>query len=191
MGAFLCANFVAVVLLSWMPKFLYDKFHLTLAMAGLTATVFAQLASMIGSPAGGWLADTLRRRRPGGRMMVQSIGVFAGAPFVVLCGMTESIGLLMAALACWGFFKGMYDANIFASVYDVIPPESRGSAAGLMNTIGWLGGGALAPVTIGVLAARWGLSAAIAMTGGVYLVAGVLLLLAIRRCQGIAEDDRF
>jgi MFS family permease len=191
MGAFLCANFVAVVLLSWMPKFLYDKFHLTLAMAGLTATVFAQLASMIGSPAGGWLADMLRRRRPGGRMMVQSIGVFAGAPFVVLCGMTESIGLLMAALACWGFFKGMYDANIFASVYDVIPPESRGSAAGLMNTIGWLGGGALAPVTIGVLAARWGLSAAIAMTGGVYLVAGALLLLAIRRCQGTAEDDRF
>jgi MFS family permease len=123
--------------------------------------------------------------------MVQSIGVFAGAPFVVLCGMTESIGLLMAALACWGFFKGMYDANIFASVYDVIPPESRGSAAGLMNTIGWLGGGALAPVTIGVLAARWGLSAAIAMTGGVYLVAGALLLLAIRRCQGTAEDDRF
>jgi hypothetical protein len=60
-----------------------------------------------------------------------------------------------------------------------------------MNTIGWLGGGALAPVTIGVLAARWGLSAAIAMTGGVYLVAGALLLLAIRRCQGTAEDDRF
>jgi MFS family permease len=25
MGAFMCANFVAVVLLSWMPKFLYDK----------------------------------------------------------------------------------------------------------------------------------------------------------------------
>ena len=113
--------------------------------------------------------------------MVQAIGVFAGAPFVVLCGMTESIGLLMTALACWGFFKGLYDANIFASVYDVIPAESRGSAAGLMNTIGWLGGGALAPVTIGVLAKWWGLSAAIAMTGGVYLVAGALLLLAVRR----------
>jgi MFS family permease len=180
MGAFLCANFVAVVLLSWMPKFLYDKFHLTLAMAGLTATVFVQLASMVGSPAGGWLADTMRQRRSGGRMIVQSIGVFAGAPFVVLCGMTESIGVLMAALACWGFFKGIYDANIFASVYDVIPPESRGCAAGLMNTIGWLGGGALAPVTIGILAKMWGLSIAIAMTGAVYLVAGGLLLLADR-----------
>ena len=26
----MCANFVAVVLLSWMPKFLFDKFHMGL-----------------------------------------------------------------------------------------------------------------------------------------------------------------
>jgi MFS family permease len=180
MGAFLCANFVAMVLLTWMPKFLYDKFHLNLAMAGLTATMFVQLASMVGSPAGGWLADTLRSKRSGGRMTVQAIGVFAGAPFVVLCGMTDSIALLVTALTFWGFFKGLYDANIFASVYDVIPAESRGSAAGLMNMIGWLGGAAIAPFTIGVLAKWWGLSASIAMTGGVYLVAGGLLLVGRR-----------
>ena len=66
MGAFMCANFVAVVLLSWMPKFLYDKFHLGLAMAGLTATIFVQLASMAGAPVGGWLADTWRRRSAAG-----------------------------------------------------------------------------------------------------------------------------
>src|SRR5205823_12069578 len=72
--AFMCANFVAVVLLSWMPKFLYDKFHMTLAMAGLTATIFVQVARLVGSPIGGWLADTLRRTQPGGRLMVQAIG---------------------------------------------------------------------------------------------------------------------
>ena len=53
MGAFMCANFVAVVLLSWMPKFLYDRFHMGLAMAGLTATIFVQLASLAGAPVGG------------------------------------------------------------------------------------------------------------------------------------------
>jgi MFS family permease len=56
----MCANFVAVVLLSWMPKFLYDRFHMGLAMSGLTATVFVQLASMAGAPVGGWLADLWR-----------------------------------------------------------------------------------------------------------------------------------
>src|ERR1051326_531290 len=181
MGAFLFANFVAVVLLSLMSNLLFEQFHMTLAMAGLTATIFAQLASMLGSAAGGWFADALRRRSAGGRIRVQALGVFAGAPFVVLCGLTDSVGVLMTALACWGFFKGIYDANIFASVYDVIPPESRGSAAGLMNTIGWLGGGALAPVTIGVLAKQWGLSAAIAMAGAVYVLAGTLLVIAAFR----------
>ena len=52
----MCANFVAVVLLSWMPKFRYDRFHMGLATAGLTATLFVQLASMAGAPVGGWLA---------------------------------------------------------------------------------------------------------------------------------------
>jgi MFS family permease len=114
-------------------------------------------------------------------MLVQAIGVFAGAPFVVLCGLTDSVATLMTALACWGLAKGMYDANIFASVYDVIPAEARGSAAGLMNTIGWLGGGAIAPLAIGILAQQYGLSMAIAMAAGVYLLAGAFLLVAVFR----------
>ena len=75
----MCANFVAVVLLSWMPKFLFDRFHMGLAMAGLTATIFVQLASMAGAPVGGWLADACRRQSPRGRMAVQAIGMFGGA----------------------------------------------------------------------------------------------------------------
>ena len=154
MGAFMCANFVAVVLLSWMPKFLFDKFQMSLAMAGLTATVFVQLASMAGAPLGGWLADTWRRRSPRGRIAVQMIGVLGGAPFVALCGLTPSVGTVMVALTFWGLFKGLYDANIFASVFDVVRPEARGTAAGFMNTFGWLAGGGSAPLVIGIIAAR-------------------------------------
>lgn len=179
MGAFVCANFVAVVLLSWMPKFLYDKFHLSLAAAGLTATVFVQLASMAGSPLGGWLADTLRRRMPGGRMAVQAAGVLCGAPFVVLCGLTNSSAWLVVALAAWGFFKGLYDANIFAALFDVVPEEARGTAAGFMNMVGWLGGGGTAPIVIGFIARDRGLGVAIAMASVVYGVAGALLISAI------------
>jgi MFS family permease len=176
MGAFMCANFVAVVLLSWMPKFLYDKFNMGLAMAGLTATIFVQLASMAGAPVGGWLADTWRRRTPRGRMAVQMIGVFCGAPFVVLCGLTSSVGTLIVALTAWGFFKGLYDANIFASVFDVVRPHARGTAAGFMNAIGWLAGGGSAPIVIGIVAERESLGLAIALASMVYLAAGLLLL---------------
>ncbi len=53
MAAFLCQNFMAMVLFTWMPTFLYEKFHLNPAMAGLTATLYIQTASLIGSVAGG------------------------------------------------------------------------------------------------------------------------------------------
>lgn len=179
MGAFMCANFVAVVLLSWMPKFLYDKFSMSLAMAGLTATLFVQLASMAGSPVGGWLADTWRKRTPRGRLAVQMLGVLGGAPCVAICGLTSSVGVMIAALTVWGFFKGLYDANIFASAFDVVRPEARGTAAGFMNMVGWLAGGGSAPLVIGIIAQRESLGFAIALTSTVYLAAGALLLVAI------------
>ena len=172
----MCANFVAVVLLSWMPKFLYDRFHMGLAMSGLTATVFVQLASMAGAPVGGWLADLWRRRSPRGRMAVQTVGVLGGAPFVVLCGMTASVATLVVSLTLWGFFKGLYDANIFASAFDVVPPEARGRTAGFMNMIGWLAGGGSAPLAIGVIAERTSLGAALALASLVYVAAAALLI---------------
>ena len=175
LGAFMCANFVAVVLLSWMPKFLYDKFHMGLAMSGLTATLFVQLASLVGAPVGGWLADAWRRRSPRGRLAVQCAGVLGGAPFVAVCGLTSSIAVLIAALTLWGFFKGLYDANIFASVYDVVPPEARGTAAGFMNAIGWLAGGGSAPLVIGIVAQRSSLGFAIALASAVYIAAAIFL----------------
>lgn len=183
--AFLCANFVGVVLLSWMPKFLHDEFGMSLAMSGLTATIYVQLASLVAAPLGGWMADGLRKRTTGGRMMVQALGVFGGAPFVALCGMAETfstdtrVTALIVALTAWGFFKGLYDANIFASVYDVIEPEARGSAAGLMNMIGWLGGGGTAPIIIGIISQSKGLGFAIATASLVYVLAGLLLVVGI------------
>jgi MFS family permease len=178
MAAFVCANFVAIVLLSWMPQFLFDKFHMNLAVAGLAATIFVQLASMAGAPLGGWLADSARRRSPGGRMIIQAIGVFGGAPFVLLCGMTTSAMWVVAALIAWGLFKGLYDANIFASVFDFIRPEARGTAAGFMNMVGWLGGGSAA-VVVGYIADRSSLSLAISMTAAMYVLAGLLLVIGI------------
>jgi MFS family permease len=179
MGAFMCANFVAVVLLSWMPKFLYDKFGMSLAMSGLTAVLFVQLASLAGAPVGGWLADVWRRRSPRGRLTVQMIGVLGGAPFVAVCGLTSSVAVLIVALTAWGFFKGLYDANIFASVFDVVRPESRGTAAGFMNAVGWLAGGGTAPLVIGIIAQRESLGLAIALASTVYVAAAALLLLGI------------
>jgi MFS family permease len=184
--AFLFQNFTTMVLFTWMPTLLYRKFNLGLAAAGLTATLYVQTASMVGSPLGGWLADWLRRRTRGGRMLLQAISAGLEVPCVVASALAGSRTLLILSLLLWGLFKGPYEANIFASVFDVVPPQSRGTAAGLMNTVGWLAGAGTAPVVVGVLAGRIGLDRAVAVTGAAYAVACVLLLIA---SLGFARRD--
>ena len=73
----------------------------------------------------------------------------------------------------------MYDANIFASVLDVVRPEARGTAVGFMNMIGWLVGAGTAPVIIGYIAQRASLSYAISIASIALIAASVLLLIAI------------
>lgn len=185
MLAFLCANFVATIFLTWTPTFLVEKFHFKLASAGLSGTVFIHLASAFSVPLAGWLADKVSRRFAGGRMGVQAAGLLMGAAFVFLVGHTGNTTTLLLAMAVFGFCKGFYDSGIFASLFDSIEPRARGTAAGIMNTVGW-SGGALGPLFVG-LASKYGgkptevenMSDAIAFGGAVYLLGAALLGLAI------------
>jgi MFS family permease len=178
-AVFVGANFVASVFLTWMPKFLYDKFKMSLALAGLSATAYPQIASMIGVVVGGVLADRLARRHAGGRMMAQCLGLFGGAVFIFLTGWTLSIPVLIGAMIGFGFFKGIYDANIWASLYDVVKPERRATALGLMNSIGWLGA-ALAPTAIAYAAGSYGMGASLSANSIIYLLIGLLMFYGIR-----------
>ncbi|HVC91721.1 MAG TPA: MFS transporter [Acidobacteriaceae bacterium] len=179
-AVFACANFVAMVLLAWMPMYLYSRFHLSLSMAAFDAAVYPQVASMGGSLCGGYLADRLARQTRRGRVAVQCAGVLIGVPFVILCGLGGSLTQVIVALICWGFFKGMYDSNIFASAFDVVPIESRGTVSGLMNCVGWLLGGGIAPALVGFLAVYISLGHAIAWSATFYALAGILLMLTMR-----------
>lgn len=177
--AFFGANTVAAVFLVWMPSFLKEKFRLNLAMAGLEATVFIQLASLAGAAAGGALADAWRARRPGGRILTQAVGALLGAPFVFFCGTTRDHLSLIAAMTLFGFFKGVYDSNIWASLYDVIRPSRRGAGVGLMNMVAWMAGALLGSYLPGRLSdAGITLSTTIAALALFYVVVAALLLAA-------------
>ncbi len=119
-------------------------------------------------------------------MAIQASGLLVGSVFVFLVGTTTHVSALIAAMSLFGFCKGFYDSNIFASIYDVVHPRARATAAGIMNTVGW-GGGALGPLAVGWFARHGGgtevenMSRAIAFGGAIYLVGAALLLLAIVR----------
>jgi MFS family permease len=172
-AVFVGANFVAVIFLTWMPSYLNRMFGMSLTMAGLNATFWLQAASVAGVLCGGWLADRWARRR-GGRPLVQVVGLLVGAPVVFLTGWTRDVQALVVAMAGFGFCKGLYDANIWASLYDVVPARRRATAQGLMNAVGWLGAGA-APVAVAAASARYGMAACLSATSVIYLMCGGLL----------------
>jgi MFS family permease len=184
MLAFLAANFVATIFLTWTPTFLVKKFHFELAAAGLSGSVYIHIASALAAPLGGVLADQLTRRLFGGRIAVQLAGLAIGSGFVFLVGSTGDRDTLIASMCLFGLCKGLYDSNIFASLYDVIEPRARATAAGIMNTVGW-GGGAVGPLYVGYMAEHGrhadkieNMSEAIALGGGVYILGAILLLIA-------------
>lgn len=191
-ATFVGANAVATVFLTWTPTFLTEKFGFRLTTAGLSGSAFIHLASAVSVPLGGLLADRWARRWAGGRILVQAAGLLAGASFVALVGRTSNVTTLLASMALFGLCKGLYDSNIFASLYDVVQPRARATAAGLMNTAGW-GGGALGPLAVG-FATQYGpharavdnMSDAIAFGAVIYVLgAGCLLVAAL----GFARRD--
>jgi sugar phosphate permease len=186
-AAFVGANFVAVLFLSWMPSFLYRRFGLGLAMSGINGTLYLSIASCLGTLLGGWLADLLTKRairRTGeprsARMLTQSFGLLAGAPFLFLAGYGSQLTAVILAMTVFGLCKGVYDSNIWAALYDVVPIEQRGTAVGVMNSLGWLGGG-VAPVAIAMAAPRVGMGFCISATAGIYFGFGLLLYGSARR----------
>ena len=176
-AAFVGANFVAVVFMIWTPSFLVREFGLSVAKAGFWATAFIQAGSVIGSLCGGLLADRWSTRLPGGRIATQSLGLLGAAPLVYVCGTTRNFDLLTVALFALGLSKGIYDSNIWASLYDVVPATHRGTAVGLMNMVGWAGGG------LGSYALGWSVKheyvtmrQGFASTCVIYVSVGVLML---------------
>ncbi len=186
--AFFGANSVGLVFITWLPKYLHEDFGLTLTQAAFDSTFYLQMASILGSILGGILADRLRRFLPGGRILSQAVGALCGVPFIYLAGRATNLHALLVLLALTGLAKGIYDANIWAAMYDVIHPSRRATMLGLANMIGWFGAGC-GTAGFGFARDQWhitmgqGLSASAAVYGLVAILLIVAVLNASRDVQ--------
>ena len=90
----------------------------------------------------------------------------------------EAVPLLIF-LTLFGFAEGIYDANIWASMYDVVHPSRRATMLGLANMIGWLGAG-VATVGTGIVITRLHMTygQVLSATASIYAVVAVLLIVA-------------
>jgi MFS family permease len=172
--AFLCFKLVDAAYLAWMPTLLYRKFGLTLAVAGFHATFWHHAGAFLGVLAGGRLSDRWAVRSALGRPLVQVAGLALGAPFIYLLGTSGEQTVVYAALGLFGVFRGLYDSNLFASLYEVVRPASRATATGMMLCAAFLGGGT-APLVIGSFSRAFPLGQAMAYTSVLYILGAVII----------------
>lgn len=136
-----CLAVAANSLNMWLPTYLTKVFHLNLEQAGRGLGLMTMTGGLLGVVAGGLVADLLRRRWRGGRMLTTSIAALLCAPLWLL---------LLRADALWGvlvpcfFLSGlglMWLGPAAADVHDLVGPRLRGLGTGvyffIVNVIGY------------------------------------------------------
>lgn len=177
--AFGAMVFVNVGFLTWMPSLLHERFNLSLAVAAFYSMFYHFLGAFLGVLIGSRIADQFAARFPSIRMGMNAIGLLLGAPFIYWLGHSTTSTGTYCTLFLFGLFRGFYDSNLFASLYDVVEPRVRSSATGLMLAFAFAFGSS-APALLGWMKSTIGLGIGISYLCGAYLFGGACILLVLK-----------
>jgi MFS family permease len=174
-AVFFLANGASNGLTVWAPTYVHDTLKLDLAGSALYGAATINIAGFLSVPIGGLLADWLAARTPIGRFYSLAIGLTLAAVLLLplmVAGSPLTVGLVLLASSAG---KGLFDGCIYASMHDVVPPQARATAVGLMTMAGFLGAG-LTPIFVAQAAEHFGMGAGITSLTILYFIAvGVLL----------------
>jgi len=126
------------VVRDWMPAILKREFGIGQGQAGVSATVYWQIAAIVGAVAGGWLADRWMRRTNRGRIYVSAIGMSLIVPAMFGVGYAPQTGLLWVAvlfLVVFGLGWGFFDCNNMPILSQIARPRLRATGYGIMNFV--------------------------------------------------------
>lgn len=178
--------FVDVGFKMWMPTYLKETFPgMGAASYGLHAVLWHYLGAFAGVVVGSRIADRLVRVRHGIRMEMNITGLVLGAPFILWMSEAGTFQAVCAAMGLFGFFRGVYDSNQFASIFDVIAPRYRASAMGVVLAFAFAFG-AVAPVVLGMVKDSFSMSAGLSSLCVFFLLGAALI--AVARCRFLERD---
>jgi MFS family permease len=176
--AFAAMAVVNWIVYTWLPLFLFERFHLSMTGAGFSATFYVQAASYAGAIAGGLLTDRWVRRNARARIYMGAFGMAIAAPFLVLMSLAVSQLVLAIALITFGLGRGLFDCNTMPTLLQIVPRRYCATGYGILNAVGCVMGGAGAAAA-GFIKEQVGLSLAL-QGAGLVLFAGAFVILRIR-----------
>jgi sugar phosphate permease len=138
---------VFFVFIAWLPSYLINGKHLSLAGAGILSSVM-YAGAVSGNLAGGWLSDNLlgMRRKP--LMMLGAL--FTSAALIAVIFSPADEFLLGALLLATGFIVGLGYSHFFSYPMSLTTRETYPIAFGVLNTGAVLAAGVF-PFMTGVI----------------------------------------
>ena len=167
--------FVLVGYLTWMPSILAEKFSLSLASAGFQSVAYHHLFGYFGLLLTGIASDRLVPKYPRIRLLSMGAALALCAPWILLSSSLDTAFATYCALGAFGLFRGVYDANLFAAIFDCVENRLRSTVAGLVVACAYTVG-AIAPLMIGMMRDHYGAEAGLKGLALVALVCGLLFL---------------
>jgi MFS family permease len=122
----------------WMPAILKAEFGIGQGLAGVSATLYWQVAAIVGALAGGWLADRWMRRTSRGRIFTSAVGMALIVPAMFGVGYAPETGQLWVAVAfliVFGLGWGFFDSNNMPILCQIVRPSLRATGYGIMNLV--------------------------------------------------------
>ena len=154
-SGYIALIFAANAVMSWAPTFIAEKFALDVGTVGKGVMFGPNVAAMASVLVTGFATDFLVKRYPRARLVIQISALVCAAPLFAVFGMTGTVGAVWMMLTFWGVARGLFQANNYPSIFDVVPAEVRASAVGFVNFLTYMIG-SLAPLLFGWLFHRWG-----------------------------------
>ncbi len=143
----------------------------------LFAVLWHYLGAIVGVMIGSRVADRLVKIRPGIRMEVNIFGLLVAIPFIVLMAKAQTLLTCCLGMGLFGLFRGIYDSNLFAALFDVIKPRYHASAVGIMLCCAFVFGSTSSTV-LGWMKEHFTLQAGLMSLAGFYLVGVVVIAVA-------------
>lgn len=123
------------VVKDWMPDILKEQFGLGQGMAGVSAVLYVQAASLVGVGLGGWFADLWMQRSPRGRIFVSALGMSLFLPSLFGVGNAGTLAAAIGFLILFGVGWGFFDCNNMPILCQIVRPELRATGYGFMNLV--------------------------------------------------------
>jgi MFS family permease len=174
----------------WLPILLTRRFNLSVGKAGLLAGVVLVVGGLIGTLAGGWIADRRAKTNPAAHLEVGIAGFLLGAVFITVALVAPLnagpipvfVPAFLLAVACLSLYSGPFTAV----AQNVVSPGLRASAVTMLLFVSHVFGDSHSTYDVGVISTHIGsLQTALLITSPT-----LLILAAIIAATGLRSVNR-